>query len=81
MKLSVCLWRLVLRKQLYSGSVLSVYSPCTSWLCIAVVSGRCVRIGRVQSVVDFGLLLGGFGGILGFWRRVEEVVVAEGTAA
>lgn len=35
-------------------------------------------IGSVQSVVYFELLLGGFGGGLGLWRSVEEVVVAEG---
>lgn len=59
-------------------SVLSVQSPCTSWLCMAVLSGRCVMIGRVQSVVYFELLLGGFGVSLGLWRSVEEAVVVEG---
>ena len=57
---------------MYSGRCLSVWSPCTSWLCMAVVSGRCVRIGSVQSVVYFELLLGGFGGSLGLWRSVED---------
>ena len=47
---------------MYSGSVLSVLRPCTCWLCMVVVSGRCLRIGSVQSVVNFELLLGGFGG-------------------
>ncbi len=37
----------------------------SGWLCMVVVSGRCVRIGSVQSVVYFELLLGGFGGSLG----------------
>lgn len=44
---------------------------------MAVVSGRCVRIGSVQSVVDFVLLLGRFGGSLGLWRRVEDDLVVE----
>ncbi len=66
---------------MYSVSVLSVWRPSISWLCMVVVSGRCVRIVSVQSVVNFGLLLGRFGGSLGLWRSVEEVVVAEGTAA
>ena len=56
---------------------MSVWSHCTSWLCM-VVSGRCLRIGSVQSVVYFELLLGGFGGSLGLWRSVEEAVVVEG---
>ena len=63
---------------MYSGRGLSVWSPCTSWLCMVVVSGRCLRIGSVQSVVYFELLLGGFGGSLGLWRSVEEAVVVEG---
>lgn len=63
---------------MYSGRCLSVWSPCTSWLCMAVVSGRCLRIGSVQSVVYFELLLGGFGESLGLWRSVEEAVVVEG---
>ena len=46
-------------------SVLSVWSPCTSWLCMVVVSGRYVRIWSIQSVVYFELQLGGFGGSLG----------------
>ena len=45
---------------------------------MVVVSGRCLRIGSVQSVVYFELLLGGFGGSLGLWRSVEEAVVVEG---
>ena len=60
---------------MYSGSALNVRSPCTSWLCMAVVSGRFVRIGNVQSVVDFELLLGSFGFCPGLWRSVEEAVV------
>ena len=62
---------------MYSGSVESVWSACTCWLCMAVVSGRCVRIVSVQSVVNFELLLGRFGGSLGLWRSVEEAVVVE----
>lgn len=78
MKLSVCLYWLVLRKHMYSGSVLSVCRPSISWLCKVVVSGYCVRIGSIQSVVYFELLLGRFSGSLGFWRSVEEAVVVEG---
>ena len=67
-----------MRKQSYSVSALNVWSPCNSWLCMAVVSGRCVRIGSEQAVVDFELLLGRFGWSLGLWRSAEDTVVVYG---
>ena len=45
---------------------------------MAVVGGRCVRIGSVQSVVDFEFLLGRFGCGLGLWRSDEDTVVVYG---
>ena len=45
---------------------------------MAVLSGRCVMIGSVQSVVYFELLLGRFSFCLRLWRSVEEAVVVEG---
>ena len=66
---------------MYSVSVFSVLRPCTCWLCMVVASGRCVRIRSKLRSVGCELLLGRFCGGLGLWRRVEEVVVAEGTAA
>lgn len=42
------------------------------------MSGSCLRIVSVHSVVYFELLLGRFCGGLGLWRSVEEAVVAEG---
>ena len=45
---------------------------------MALVSGRCVWIGNVQSVVDFERLLGRFGLCLGLWRSGEDTVVVYG---
>lgn len=46
-------------------SVLSVWSPCTSWLCMVVMSGYCARIRSKLRAAGCDLLLGGFGGRLG----------------
>ena len=45
---------------------------------MALASGRCVRIGSEQAVVDFELLLGRFGWSLGLWRSAEDTVVVYG---
>ena len=45
---------------------------------MAVMSGRYVKIGNVQSVADFELLLGRFGWSLGLWRSAEDTVVVYG---